>query len=234
VTDEEDDITAKSELQIIEQLRIPTDSFGTIEATKDNGTSDELPAGWSEITALSASDEKQDELLSKETAEYTDVGLDENGMPLPIDSTVPDFETETEPADTQEESLSLREGDIILDADEDIPQAEEQENTQEPQPAQETSAEEKSATVTPVSSPLDAARNANALAEAQRAEEQAARPKQSPLDAIAAGRMGERGNVTSLGGAPVFGRSANRERSLTDDDVEYVSEQYADVLKEYI
>lgn len=224
VTEEEDDITAKSELQIIEQLRIPTDSFGTIEATQDTGTSDELPAGWSEITALSASDEKQEELLNKETPEYTDVGLDENGMPLPIDSTVPDFETETEPADTQEESLSLREGDIILDADEDIPQAEEQENTQEPQPAQETSTEEKSATVTPVSSPLDAARNANALAEAQRAEEQAARPKQSPLDAIAAGRMGERGNVTSLGGAPVFGRSANRERSLTDDDVELLLE----------
>ena len=224
VTEEEDDIAAKSELQIIEQLRIPTDSFGTLEATEETSTADELPAGWTEITAIPASNEGTDAPVQTPDSRYTDVGLDENGMPLPIDFTASDFETETEPSDAQEELLSLHEGDIILDADDDIPEQEAKESAPETQPVPETPAEDKSATVTPVSSPLDAARNANARAEAQRAEEQMARPKQSPLDAIAAGRMGERGNVTSLGGTPVFGRSAGRERSLTDDDVELLLE----------
>jgi hypothetical protein len=46
------------------------------------------------------------------------------------------------------------------------------------------------------------------------------RQKQSPLDAIAAGRAGTRGNVTALGGGAAFGRPASRERTLTDEDME--------------
>ena len=211
VTEEDaEGLAVTSELQVIEQLRIPTDSF-VAPATDAPTAEDELPAGWSEITAISASDEAEAVPEVSEGEETLDRGLDEYGMPLPIDSAAPELESGTE-VEEAEDTLSLREGDIVLDADDDIPAAEPQ---AEPVAATEKPAEDKGATVMPVASPLDAARNANA-----RAEEQVVRPKQSPLDAIAAGRAAGRGNVTSLGGAPISGATLGRERSLTDDDVE--------------
>lgn len=121
----------------------------------------------------------------------------------------------------EDEKLPLREGDIIMDAEDETPVATEiapSDEKEDAPPAIERTV------VSPVASPLDAARSANARA-ADRLSETAEppRPKQSPLDALASERNNGRGNVTSIGGVS-FGRAASRERGMSDEDVELLLE----------
>ncbi len=206
VTEETDlgNLSSQVPQEVVEQLRIPSDSF----AASPEAVSDEV----------GATDE--DSMTVTAQGEQGTIGASsmEDGY-LPVEGLAPEGLFEEQPssaADIAEQDSALREGDIVLDKDEELPQidqttmkAGEIADEQEPKLADKSS-------VAPVSSPLDAARNANARAGAQT---DVMRPKQSPLDAIAAERTGARGNVTPLGGAPAFGRD-RREKTLSDEDVE--------------
>lgn len=187
-----------------EQLRIPADSFVPgLETPADR-----------DDTALNA----QDDAVSGEALVTPD--LAEEGY-LPVEGIASETAEDIAEQQKMEASLhalpSLKEGDLVLDADDETPRTEAE--SEEPKPVEPVKAVGDKSTAVPVASPLDAARQANARAE-QMTEDAKPRQKQSPLDAIAAGRMGGKGNVTSLGGGAAFARPAGRERTLSDDDVE--------------
>ena len=96
--------------------------------------------------------------------------------------------------------VELREGDVLLDAEDELPSTE-------------SNVEKTTAIPAPVASPLDAARQRHE----QQASGEAPRPKQSPLDAMAAKAQG---NVATPGGVTAFGKATKGERTLTDDEVE--------------
>lgn len=154
-----------------------------------------------------------------EDASVQDIPPVEEGY-LPVEGLAP-VAPEQEDASPEDEKRPLREGDIIMDAEDETPvvlevaPSDEKEDTP---PAIERTL------ITPVASPLDAARSANARA-ADRLSESAEppRPKQSPLDTLATERAGSRGNVSPIGGAS-FGRASSRERGMSDEDVELLLE----------
>lgn len=190
---------------VIEQLRIPTDSFAQAALAQE----------------MSASTEATPDMIVTAHSEQGTVGetVTEEGY-LPVEGFAPEGLVEEQVEDEQNELSSLREGDIVIDADDETSHT--PTSVTEPisaattvsSPARVENGEKTSAT--PVASPLDAARNANAQAAAQA---EAPRPKQSPLDAMAAERAAGKGNVSPLSGAPSLGRD-RRERAMSDEDIE--------------
>ncbi len=170
-------------------------------------------------TAATASD-GADEQMKAET------DLDGEQLMLPIESLAPLSPFMDEAQDSGD---MLLEGDIVLDADDDMSQppnlasmlgesatvCETLEKAELPTTSGQGEAED--TTVVPVSSPLDAARMAEVRVLSQ---EDTARPKQSPLDAMSAGHGNTRGNVAPLSGAPAVLLGGSRDRSLSDEDVE--------------
>ena len=200
VTEEEPRLTTGQET--VEQLRIPTDSFVT-------PASEEPPA-----QPLA-----DDMTVTAEAGEGSVTPESFDGGYLPVEGFAVEAEQDVaeQSEDTSDALETLKEGDLLLDADDETPtRAEEDAEPEARDDAKERTTVEK--TTVPVPSPLDAVRQANARAEQMPDEKP--RQKQSPLDAIAAGRAGTRGNVTSLGGGAAFGRPASRERTLTDEDME--------------
>ncbi len=191
-------------LEIAEQLRIPTDSF---VAAADTASDDE-------------SQTEPEDLSVTAQGEQGTIGAfaEEDGY-LPVEGFASEVTfDEQSPSDLpseEEQETALHEGDIVMDADEELPQDMEH----APKAADEEGEQDKKAgdksTVTPVASPLDAVRIANERA----AQTDTPRPKQSPLDAIAAERSGAKGNVTFTENTPGFGRE-RRGRTLSDEDVE--------------
>lgn len=124
--------------------------------------------------------------------------------------------TEDAPDEQEMPPVVLSEGDILLDEAEEIPNmpVEEAEPTV-PAAEEQKTADELSPIPVPVASPLDAARDQH---DAQKGEEAPqVRPKQSPLDAMAARAMS---NVEAPSGVSAFGNRQSREKVLSDDDVE--------------
>lgn len=158
-----------------------------------------------------------DNAPSKET-QAQDLPLAEEGF-LPIEGLAPLASEEVE-EEKKDEKTPLRDGDIVMDAEDETPIEVSVEHPLET----ETVAVVPERTAVPVASPLDAARSANARAADRLSEtSEPARPKQSPLDAMAGERTGGRGNIASIGGA-AFSRAASRERSMSDEDVELLLE----------
>ncbi len=109
-----------------------------------------------------------------------------------------------EDADREDQTMApvvLHEGDVLLDAEDEMPPAD-----QSVDAASEKSTTEQNA-------PSDAAHRPPE----QQPQSDAPRPKQSPLDAMAAKAQG---NVSAIGGTVAFAKSQKNERTLTDDDVE--------------
>jgi cation transport ATPase len=208
VTDEEIP-QLQSGQETVEQLRIPTESF--VPSLPD------------------AAEEKQQTDLSPEDMGVMASAGEGSSIPesyeqgyLPVEGiaseTAQDIAEQQKIEASKNAIASLLEGDLLLDADDETPHAAVARQTAEQtSPVKEKTAVEK--TTVPLASPLDAVRRANAKAEEMAVEEKP-RQKQSPLDALAAGRAGTKGNVTSLGGGAAFGRPTNRERTLTDEDME--------------
>jgi cation transport ATPase len=208
VTDEEIP-RLQSGQETIEQLRIPTDSFVLpMPETTGEKQAPELPSEDMSVTASGG-----------EGSTFPE-GSEDGYLPVEgiVSEAAQDIAEQQKNEADQNAIASLQAGDLLLDADDETPQsaAVEQQPSEDLSPAKEKMPVEK--TTVPVASPLDAVRQSNARAE-QMANEKP-RQKQSPLDAIAAGRAGTQGNVTSLGGGAAFGRPTKRERTLTDDDME--------------
>ncbi len=145
------------------------------------------------------------------TAEPTDVVFDRAADVAQQDV------LQDEPTEQEMPPVVLSEGDILLDEAEEIPDTPEEQTETEPDTAnvEQKAIDEPSATPVPVASPLDAARDQH---DAQKSEEAPqVRPKQSPLDAMAARAMS---NVEAPRGVGAFGNRQNREKVLSDDDVE--------------
>ena len=191
---EQDTQKENAPFDVVEQLSISSDSFASTKDQEDvfaNVPEEEVGGSLEDIPPL-----------------------DEGYLPL---EGAADAENEglAEPTEQMEEPL--HEGDIVLDAEDEtvvsaiVTETAPEEETPVPVP------ESVPAVPTPVASPLDAVRNAGArLAESN----EAPRPKQSPLDALANDRNAPRGNVSPLGGALAFGRTVSRERNMSDEDVE--------------
>ena len=206
-------VTEETEVQppmeVVEQLRIPSDSFAT---ASDAAAPEAAVDAETEDMSVTAQEEQGTVGAPSFDDEY-----------LPVEGFAPegllDEQVQEEAAVTEEQEMAaLHEGDIVIDADDELPQETERELQSSEEEEQEKKAADKASekTVTPVASPLDAARSANERA----VQTDAPRPKQSPLDAIAAERGGaNKGNVESLGNGPTFGRD-RRERTLSDADVE--------------
>lgn len=184
---------------VVEQLSIPTDSFSSPETSEED-----VFADAPEI---------------EESGALEDIPPLDEGY-LPVEGAASATDEVGEITEKQEEE-HLREGDIVLDAEDEsvVSVIAPEEKNEEETPV--SILESAPVVPTPVASPLDAARSANARA-ADRLNEtnEPPRPKQSPLDALAGDRNNSRGNVSPLGGAPAFGRAPTRERSMSDDDVE--------------
>jgi hypothetical protein len=200
-------VTEETEVQppmeVIEQLRIPADSFAAVP--------DGVSQAVSEDMTVTAQEEQGTIGAPLVDEEY-----------LPVEGFAPEGlydepAQEETAAEAEQEDAALHEGDIVIDADDELPLETEKDTKVSDEEEQEKKTADKVSekTVTPVASPLDAARSANERA----AQTDAPRPKQSPLDAIAAERGGAKGNVESLGNGPAFGRD-RRERTLSDADVE--------------
>ena len=228
-----EDAAPQTPPEVIEQLRIPAESF----ATPSDALADDASVREDDMTVTAQQEEGALGALS------SDEGY------LPVEGFAPEGlfdEVSVSESDSPEQTDSgLHDGDIVLDADEELPQgAPQPPKTEEHGREQDKAAfvekvsadkatadkatadkisedkadEDKAGTdkpITPVASPLDAVRNATA----QTAQSETARPKQSPLDTLAPERSGPKGNVTPLGNAPFFSRE-RRERAFSDEDVE--------------
>ena len=135
------------------------------------------------------------------------------------------LEKDDQEAESEQEQelppVELREGDVLLDEEDEIPPIEEEqpagdkEQVLDWQTAEERESEPQTIP-TPVASPLDAARERHDAAD-KTEDAPAPRPKQSPLDSMAARAMG---NVETPSAASAFGHRQSKERTLSDDDVE--------------
>ena len=223
---DESDMPEVSEEQI-EQPEISAESYD--DATESIGSFEvveQLSIQQSESTEddVDMADDLPGEIEEIVTPEIEEEGVPSETMPEPAPTESDEMVTvEEDSVDAADEQIdvSIQEGDLLLDADDEIPPPEpaapqETAESVAQTTAQETESEQQqeSPAVPPAASPLDAAREG----EAQKAAETAVpRPKQSPLDAMAAK---SKGNVAAFGiSSAIYGRQS-RERTLTDQDVE--------------
>ncbi len=199
---------AEGDEEEAEQQAIPFDEIETEDPTEDEGTAFSNETDPMLNTAAEAAQEEVLEYLPVEG--LAPIAESEDGAELHSD------------AKDNRVDAELREGDLVLDADDEsgaVPVLVElAEKAEMIAVATEGGVEDRNrstGTITPVSSPLDAARMAKLQATAEIPQ-----PKQSPLDRMAADRKSGRGNVTLVGDASSLGRTGSRERTMSDEDVE--------------
>ncbi len=224
----QDGEASPASFEVIEQLSIP-------QRNTEDAVGDDIIGEIRHDVIDELSDEPTDELSDELSDEHFDA-LDDAAFTQDVAALQADRAglTEQNTADAQacdaaedmaeqpeQDELPpviLREGDILLDEEDELPAT----PSKQPltvlgteQESGEKHSDEGSAIPVPVASPLDAVR---AQADTAKTEEASApRPKQSPLDAMAARTQG---NVQAPSGIPAFGNRQSRERALTDDDVE--------------
>ncbi len=168
---------------------------------------------------IEAEEETEDDSEAESEAETEDgAALGAETAPSGVEDDSPDMidvsQADGEESGAQEDSdesapLVLEKGDLLLDAEDELP-------PEPPKPSEPTPAKAEQTPAVPEATPEE---TSGSLASAPTPPaEEPPRPKQSPLDALTAQRQG---NVRPVGnGASPFAARASKERTLTDDDVE--------------
>ncbi|MBO5898973.1 MAG: hypothetical protein J6R04_08180, partial [Clostridia bacterium] len=204
---EDDEDSFEYSLADGEQDAIPEESTVAMEDTATDATEPTPASVEKDVTYGGDGDEAAEQSVEEDDlATQTSVEADETAtMPEP-----PAVEQEEAQETDEPAPLVLEKGDILIDAEDELPPT-------SPKPTEELPPRVEEPTDEPELT-AEARQQLSAPVPPQPLTEEPPRPKQSPLDALTAQRQG---NVRPLGGGnSPFASRTPKERTLTDDDVE--------------